>query len=310
MSVIISGLLSGGLYATIGLGLALVFGVMRLVNLAHGEFIVLGAYAASLFITWLGVDPFVSLIIVVPLMALVTYPLQRFLLTGLLRKGLESPLVATFGLSLVITAVLTALFGGDARSLNAPYASAGIDLLGTRVRVIDVVGLLIGVVLVVGTHLLMSRSRWGAALRAASADPITAGTMGINVNVVYALTFAASAAIAAVGGVLVGVAYSFSPTAGSNYMLIGFTVVVLGGTGSVLGVLWGGLALGVVQSVGSAVFGGQYRDFVIYAAFIIILALKPAIDTARDRGLFARKRYTPGASAATPQTTSTAVPTS
>ena len=254
LGVIVAGLLTGGLYATVGLGLSLVFGVMRLVNLAHGELIVLGAYLSSLLLVWIGgLDPFLSLVIVVPVMALLAYPVQRFLLTGLLRRGLEPPLVATFGLSLLISAGLTAIFGGDPRKLASTYSAAGMNLLGVQVRVIDVVGLGIGVALTVATFLIMRRTRWGAALRAASTDPATAGTMGINVNVVYAVTFAASAAIAAIGGVL----------------------IVLGGTGNPFGALIGGLVLGLVQSIGGAVLGGQYRDFIIYFAFIVVLALKP-----------------------------------
>ena len=281
VSVVVGGLLTGGLYATVGLGLALVFGVMRLVNLAHGDLLVVGAYSASLVMSWLGVDPFLSLLLVAPAMALVAYPIQRYLLSGLLRRGIEPPLVATFGISLVIVATITQVAGGNARSLDVPYASTGISLLGLQVRLIDVVGLAIGIALTVITHLVMARSRWGAALRAAAIDPDTAGTMGISVNVVYAITFAASAAIAAVGGVLIGVAYSFTPTSGLNYILIGFTVVVLGGTGSVIGTLLGGLALGVVQSVGGALLGGQFRDFVIYLAFIVILAGKPVVERLR-----------------------------
>lgn len=282
-TVIIAGLLTGGLYAIVGLGLALVFGVMRLVNLAHGELIMLGAFASSLVLAWFGLDPFLSLVIVVPLMALIAYPVQRFLLTGLLRRGLEPPLVATFGLSLLISAGLTAAFGGQARSLPASYATAGMNLFGVQVRVIDVVGLAIGVGLTAATFLVMRRTRWGAALRAASSDPATASTMGINVNVVYAVTFAASAAIAAIGGVLIGTAYSFTPTAGMSWILIGFTVVVLGGTGNPFGALIGGLVLGLVQSIGGAVLGGQYRDFVIYFAFIVVLALKPVAELVLDR---------------------------
>jgi branched-chain amino acid transport system permease protein len=294
MDIIVAGLLTGGLYATVGLGLALVFGVMKLVNLAHGEFLVFGAYAASLVMIWLGVDPFVSLVVVVPLMALLAYPLQRYIFTGLLRRGLEPPLVAAFGLSLVISAGLTQIFGGEARSLSAPYASLGMDLFGLRVRVIDVAGFVIGVALVLATHVVMKRTKWGGALRAASVDPVTAETMGINVNVVYAVTFAASAAIAAVGGVLIGVAYSYTPTSGLQYILIGFTVVVLGGSGSVLATLFGGIALGLIQSIGTAVMGGEYQTFVIYAAFIVILAIKPFLDTLRERGHLRFARPAPG----------------
>jgi branched-chain amino acid transport system permease protein len=280
--VVLAGLLTGGLYATIGLGLSLVFGVMRLVNLAHGEMIVVGAYAASLVVTWLGVDPFLSLLLVVPVVAVLAYPVQRYLLTGLLRRGLEPPLVATFGLSLVISAALTAIAGGDPRKLPSTYSAAGMNLFGQQVRVIDVVGLGIGVVLTVLIYLVMRHTRWGAALRAASTDPATAGTMGINVNAVYAFTFAASAGVAAIGGVFIGTAYSFTPTSGMGYILIGFTVVVLGGTGNTFGTLVGGLVLGLVQSIGGAVLGGQYRDFVIYAFFIVVLAAKPLAERGLD----------------------------
>ena len=233
-------------------------------------------------LSWWGIDPFLSLVIVVPVIAALAYPVQRYLLTGLLRRGLEPPLVATFGISLILSAGLTAIFGGDPRKLASSYSAAGMSLFGQQVRVIDVVGLGIGVVLTVVIFLVMRHSRWGAALRAASTDPATAGTMGINVNAVYAITFAASAAVAAIGGVFIGTAYSFTPTSGMGYILIGFTVVVLGGTGNTFGTLIGGLVLGLVQSIGGALFGGEYRDFVIYAFFIVVLAAKPLAERGLD----------------------------
>ncbi|QJU55639.1 branched-chain amino acid ABC transporter permease [Herbiconiux sp. KACC 21604] len=289
--VIISGLLIGGLYAIVALGLSLVFGVMRLVNLAHGELIVMGAYGASLLVTVLGWDPLVSMLVVAPVVAAIAYPVQRYLLTGLLRRGLEPPLVATFGISLLVSSALVIAFSGNARSMPAAYALDGVQLFGQTVRVSDVIAFVIGVVLVVATHLAMTRTRFGTVLRAAAVDPATAGTMAIDVKHVYAITFAAAAGFAAVAGVLIGIGYSFTPSTGTSYILIGFTVVVLGGTGSVLGTLWGGLALGVIQSVGSAVVGGQYRDFVIYAAFIVILLLKPFTQRIGDTVKGARAEH-------------------
>lgn len=281
-SVILSGLLMGGLYAIVALGLTLVFGVMRLVNIAHGDTIILGAYASLMVVSALGWDPLLSLLIVVPLMFVIAYPVQRFLLTGLLRRGEEPPIVATFGLTLVISSALVIAFTGNAQSLPAPYALSGVSLLGTTVRASDLITFGIAVVLVVGTHVWITRSRHGAALRAASADPVTAGTMGVNVNRVYALTFAAGAGFAAVAGVLIGVGYGFTPTStGFSYVLIAFTVVVLGGPGNVIGTLWGGIALGLIQSVGSAVIGAAYRDLVIYVAFLVILLLKPTAQRLR-----------------------------
>ncbi|MFB2587018.1 branched-chain amino acid ABC transporter permease [Herbiconiux liukaitaii] len=288
--VILSGLLTGGLYAVVALGLSLVFGVMKLVNLAHGEIIVLGAYGASLAVTILGWDPLLSILIVAPVVALLAYPLQRYVLTGLLRRGLEPPLVATFGVSLLVSSALVIAFSGNARSLPAAYALQGIEIAGITVRLSDVIAFAIGVVLVVACHLVMTRTRFGTSLRAAATDPATAGLMAIDVKRIYALTFAAAAGFAAVAGVLIGVGYSFTPTTGASYILIGFTVVVLGGTGSILGTLWGGLALGLIQSAGSSVLGGQYRDLVIYVAFIVILLVKPFAGRIADSVRASRAR--------------------
>lgn len=276
LNAVLTGLLSGGLYAIVALGLSLVFGVMGLVNLAHGDVMVVGAYLAAMVVGVLGVDPLLSLVIVAPVLFALAYPVQRFVLTGLLRRGVEPPLVATFGLSLLLSALLAQTFGGDSRSLDAPYATTGFSVFDAVVRVSGVLTLAVAVILIVGTHLLMTRTQFGTALRAAAADPRTAATMGINVSHVYAFTFALGAAFAGVAGVLVGIGYSFTPTTGLGYLVIGFTVVVLAGSRGVLGALWGGLAIGVIQSVGSTVLGGEYRDLVVYVAFLAVLLLAPA----------------------------------
>ncbi|MBL5972716.1 MAG: branched-chain amino acid ABC transporter permease [Candidatus Leucobacter sulfamidivorax] len=275
--VILSGLLTGTLYALIGLGLTLLSGVMRLVNLAHGELMMVGAYLASVVLGLFGVDPLLTLVIVVPVVMLVGYPLQRHVFTRLLRRNEEAPMVATFGLSQLVIAILVILFGGNVRSLSAPYATQGLELLGTTVRVSSIITAVISVVLVVATYLVVQRTQWGAALRASAVDPQTASTMGINVERVYALTFAVSAAFAAIAGILVGIGFAYSPTSGAKYMLIGFTVVVLGGFGSVLGTLWAGLGIGVIEAVGAAVFGTEFRELVIYATFILILIVVPIV---------------------------------
>ncbi len=275
--VILSGLLTGTLYALIGLGLTLLSGVMRLVNLAHGELMMVGAYLASVVMGLFGVDPLLTLVIVVPVVMIVGYPLQRHVFTRLLRRNEEAPMVATFGLSQLIIAILVILFGGNVRSLSAPYATQGIELLGTTVRVSSIITAVISVVLVVATYLVVQRTQWGAALRASAVDPQTASTMGINVERVYALTFAVSAAFAAIAGILVGIGFAYSPSSGAKYMLIGFTVVVLGGFGSVMGTLWAGLGIGLIEAVGAAVFGTEFRELVIYVTFILILIVVPLV---------------------------------
>ena len=276
VDVLVAGLLAGGLYALVGLGLSLVFGVLRLMNLAHGELLVGGAFVASLLVGHLSLDPLVALPFAMVAVGAVAYLVQRLLLTGLLRMSSTAPLVATFGLSLVAQAGLQAGFGPDYRSLNASYATTGFDVLGVRVQTIYAISFAISVALTLVTHVVLTRTRAGSAVRAAAADARTASLLGIDVGRVYALTFAGAAALAAAGGVLTGVAQSFSPTSGQPLLLVGFAVMALGGIGGVGGVLAGGLALGLAQSMAVSLFGGGYRNAVVYIAFLLVIAFRPA----------------------------------
>ena len=279
--VLVAGLLSGGLYALIGLGISLVFGVLKMMNLMHGELVLGGAYLAALLAGPAGFDPLVALPFAMLGVALIAYPLQRYLLTGLLRASGTAPMVATFGLSLVAQAALQAAFGTDPRALSAPYAQAGFTVLGVRVQAVYAISFALTVVLCGVTHLILSRTRAGSAVRAAAADPTTASMLGINVGRVYALTLAGSAALAAAAGVMTGVAQSFTPTSGLPLLLTGFAVMALAGIGSVGGVLLGGIGLGLLQSVSTALFGGGWRNFVVYTVFFLALSFRPA-------GLFRR----------------------
>lgn len=272
---IVNGLLLGGMYTVIALGLSLVFGVMRMINLANGEILVGGAFLAYYVCDGLGIDPLLSLLIVVPAIGLIAYPAQRFVFGPLLLRGPEPPLVATFGVALVIQSVLTAAFTGNPKSLSASYAETGWQILGLNIRVTYVIALVLAVALVVVLNRGLNRTRYGTAIRAASADPETTTTMGVNVAHLYAVTFAIAAGLAAIGGVLVGLTFSFSPTSGTTYLIKGFTVVVLGGIGSITGTLWAGLFLGVVESVSADVFGGAYRELTVYLLFLTILFFRP-----------------------------------
>jgi branched-chain amino acid transport system permease protein len=276
VDVLVAGILAGGLYALVGLGLSLVFGVLRLMNLAHGELIVGGTFVASLLIGHLSLDPLVALPFAMLAAAVVAYAAQRLLLTGLLRRSATAPLVATFGLSLIAQAGLQAGFGPDYRSLNASYATSGFTLFGVRMQTIYAISFAVGVALCLATHLLLTRTRAGSAVRAAAADAQAASLLGIDVGRVYALTFAGAAALAAAAGVLTGVAQSFSPTSGQPLLLVGFAVMALGGIGGVGGALAGGIALGLMQSVAVSLFGGGYRNAVVYVTFLLVIAFRPA----------------------------------
>jgi branched-chain amino acid transport system permease protein len=278
---IVHGILLGSFYATIALGLSLVFGVMQLVNLAHGVLILGGGYLAYALCSIIPMDPLLSLVFVCPAMFLFGYALQRFLLTNLLTRGAEAALVASFGVMLLGQSVFTVLFTSSPTSLNASYGLLGYELFGIRVRVIELIACAFGIGLVAAVAGLIRYTRFGTALQAAAADPATASTMGINVHHLYALTFGLSAAIAAVAGVIIGVAFSITPTAGLAYLTIGFTIVVLGGMGSIWGTLVAAVIVGLAQTFGGALFGPIYQMFTVYALFILLLTLRP-------QGLFGR----------------------
>ena len=277
-----NGVLLGGFYALVALGLSVVFGILRLINLAHGEILIGGAYLAYLASEHLGLGPFVALPIVVVVVGFAAYGLQRYLITGLMIRGAEGALVGTFGLALVAQGIYSQSFSSTPRSLTSSLSTAGFTVGGVQIRASYLVAFVIAAVLCAGAHLLLSRTRIGARVRAAAADPATAGLMGIDVRQVYAATFALGAVVTAIGGVLLGVTFSVSPDTGTQYLLVGIAVVVLGGVGNIAGTFAGAVLLGVVQSVSAAQFGGGYRDLSVYLLFFVVLAFRP-------QGLFARR---------------------
>lgn len=274
-SDLVSGLLLGGLYALIALGLSLVFGVLRMVNLAHGELVIGGGYLAVALADRAGLGPLVSIPIVVAVVALIGYGVQRVLLNPLLVAGANGPLVATFGLGLLAQALFTAQFSSNPRSVRSSLATAGFQVAGVNVRTAYAVGFVVAAVVCTAVHLVLTRTRAGASVRAAAVDPSTAELMGINVRNVYAITFAVATAISAIGGVLVAATFSVSPTSGAEYLLIGFAVVVLGGVGNIAGTFVGAVVIGVVQTASGAVIGGGYRALSVYLLLLLVLVIRP-----------------------------------
>ena len=200
LNAVLSGLGIGGLFAVTALGLSLVFGVMKLMNLAHGEFIVLGAYIVYYLGTSAGLDPLVAALIAAPAVALLAYPLQHYALSSVMSRGAEAPLLITFGVSVVLQNVFIVAFSADVRSLNAGYASANIKLLGVTLPVIYIICLVVAVILLGATHLIVTRTGFGRRLRASSEDAVAAAVMGVNVKRVYSMTYALAAGSAALGG--------------------------------------------------------------------------------------------------------------
>jgi len=277
----VSGLFLGGLYAMTALGLSMVFGVMRLVNVAHGELLLLAAYLNFTLASVLKLDPLVSALLLIPVMFLIGYPLQRWIFNPLMQQGAEPPLLVAFGISIILQNVMLLIWHADTRALVTGYSGWGVQLLGVEVPFLYVLACVLAVVLIIGMHLFMSRSFIGKAIRAAAQDASTAQVMGINPEWIYALTYAIGAATAALGGTLIGMAFSFVPSNGLTWLLKGFVVVVLGGMGSIIGMLGAGLILGVAEGVGGAIAGTGYREMIGFLIFIVVLVLRP-------RGLFGR----------------------
>lgn len=279
-----SGLLLGGMLALTALGLSITLGVMRLVNLAHGELLVGGAYLGWFALSLFGIDPLAGLLLVGLAMAAITLPLQKLLIAPLAGKGMEAPMMTMFGVSIILQNLYLLAFRADTRSIEAPYAARPLQLGVLTVPMIYVLGFAVSVVLVLAVHLLVARSAFGRDLRASAADPVAAAALGVNVPRVHALSFALGAACAAMGGVLIGTAFAFTPSTGATYLLISFAVVVLGGIGNIFGTLVAGIAMGLLQSAGAVLFGDGWRDFVGLVLFLAALALRPqGIVAARVR---------------------------
>jgi branched-chain amino acid transport system permease protein len=281
INALVSGVLLGGLFAITALGLSLVFGVMRLVNIVHGELIVLGAYIALELTRHGGLDPLLTILIVAPVLFVVAAPAYRVLLEPLMAKGPEPALLTTFALSVIAQNLYILFWSGDTQTLQASYATASITVAGLRVPAMYLISFAIALVLCGAVHLMLQRTGLGREIRASSEDSEAAAGLGVNVVRVRVFVYGLAAACAAVGGVLVGITFDFTPTVGITYLLTGFAVVVLGGLGSVKGTLLGAILLGVIESVGAAFVGDGYRDFIGFVAFLIVLSLRP-------QGLFGR----------------------
>jgi branched-chain amino acid transport system permease protein len=275
LETLFGGLMLGALYALFGLGLSLSLGVMKMINIAHGDLIVLGAYLCSTVMQMAGVGPFVSLLAVVPLMFGIGYVLQRLLLNRVVGKGTLSPLLLTFGLSIILQNVLQEVFTADTRSLQAgDFALRGFDLGGVAIGLLPLVSTLISVAIFACTHWLIGHSHLGRQARAVADDPGTARLVGVDDRHFFALVTGFVLAVIALAAVMYGIRTPFSPTAGPERLLYSFEAVVLGRLGNVWGTFAGGLIIGVAQLFGAKVSSGL-GPFFGHLVFLIALLARP-----------------------------------
>jgi branched-chain amino acid transport system permease protein len=284
INVVIQGSLLGGFYALFAIGLSMSFGIMRLVNIAHGDLIVLSAYVALVVTQATGLDPFASLVIVLPVMFLLGYALQRGLLNQTLSGGLLPPLLVTFGISIIIQNGLLQSFGAyDHRLKEGAIETASVHLPnGIDIGVFPIVVLAVAIFAIASLQLLFYRTRLGRAFRAVSDDADTAELMGIDNRKLYAAALGIAMIFTALAGVLFGIRTIFAPLSGPIRLILAFEAVIIGGLGSMWGTLIGGVVLGVAQAVG-AQLNPNWQILAGHLAFLAILIVRPS-------GLFPRTR--------------------
>ena len=284
LNSIVQGVLIGGLYAMFAAGLSLIFGIMRLVNIAHGDLIVLAAYVSLLVTQTLGLDAIASLVVVVPAMAALGYALQRGVLNRTLGDDLLPPLLVTFGLSVIIQNGLLEWFTADSRRLQAGALEVATWQVaqGLSVGLLPLLQFVAAVAVIGGLQALFYRTAFGRAFRATSDDPAVAGLMGLDNRHVFALAMALSLAVVGLAGVLLAVRSNFDPSIGPARLIFGFEAVIIGGLGNLWGTLAGGIVLGVAQAVGAKLDPG-WQLLAGHLAFLLVLAVKP-------EGLFPRMR--------------------
>ena len=273
---ILNGLLLGGLYAIVAIGLSTIFGIVRLVNLAHGDLMILASYLSFFLISALNVSPLLTLVAIIPVMFAIGYILQRFLLNRVLGEEMEPPLLVAFGVSIILQNLMLMTFTPDARSLVSDLSLMTFSLGGNlSVPVLYLINFCIALTVIVGQHYFLQNTYMGRGIRAASDDKYAAQLMGVNTKNTYAVAMGIAIMTAGVAGVLVGMTFTFYPHSGPQYLIIAFGVVVIGGLGNMKGTFVGGLILALAQILGARVFGPGYQLLCGYVVLLIVLAVRP-----------------------------------
>jgi branched-chain amino acid transport system permease protein len=286
IQTLVFGILVGALYGLAALGLSLAFGVTKFLNVAHGELMMLGGYASFLVFSRFGVDPFLTLPSTMILLALLGVVLYKLIFSRMVKlpdeTKIKNTLLVGFGLSLILQNIALRLWTADDRGITTFYSGWGFTILDVRLPFVRLASLGIAIITFLALHLFLKKTYTGKAIRATVEDWEAAALMGINVHRVYLLAFALGAALAGLAGALVSVGYSINPSMGLSWTLIALIVMVLGGLGSIMGTLAGGLLLGVTQSATAFFLGGTYREIVGLLLFLVILVFRP-------QGLFGKK---------------------
>ncbi|MBA2448640.1 MAG: branched-chain amino acid ABC transporter permease [Chloroflexi bacterium] len=273
--VIVNGLLLGGIYAAVGVGFSLTWGVLNIINIAHGAMVMLGAYVTFLLFSRFGVDPFLSIPASMLVLFLLGYVLQRFLINRVIPHGVFMTLVLTFGLSLFLIDMALLFFSGDYRSVTPSYAGSGLSLGGVIVPYQRLGAFMISILIVALLNVYLGRSKTGRAIRATALNRQAAQLVGVDIARIYAVTFGIGAALAGAAGSLLAVTITITPYMGNVFIGKAFVIATLGGLGTVQGALVGGLVLGLAESLGAALIGPSYQQAIGFGILLLVLIFRP-----------------------------------
>ena len=277
----ITGILLGGLYTLIALGLSMVFGVMKLINVAHGDLVILGSYFAYLVMTILGLDPILSLVMGIPLLFVIGFLIQKFLMARAFRRSMEAPLIIAFGISLVLENTLQVAFTPMSKGLSTWYSLESLCIGELYIPYVYLLSFGVAILVMIALGLFFKKTYLGQAIIAASQDEGAAQLLGVNTPRIFAFTFGLATAVSAVAGVFLGLTFPFTPMSGISYLIIAFGVVILGGLGSIIGTATGGIILGLAQTLSAEYIGASSQMLFLYVIVLVILSVRP-------QGLFGR----------------------
>ena len=275
LQILANGSLLGGLYALMALGLALVWGVLNIVNLAHGSLIMLGGYASYYLFTLLGIDPFATLPITALALFALGYALQRGVLNLVIRAPMFNTLLITFGLDVVLAYLAQWAFSADFRAINPAYAGDNFAVGPVTVPAVQAAAFAIAIALTVAMWLLLLHTRIGRGIRAAAQNLVAARLHGVSPRSIYAVTFGIGSALAGVAGGLYGLVSQINPYIGGPLTAKSFVIAIIGGLDNPLGVIVGGLALGVIESLTALYIGPTYRDVASFGILVLVLVVRP-----------------------------------
>ena len=276
LQILVNGILKGGLYALMAMGMSLIWGVMDIINIAHGSFIMLGAFTTYWLFTLLGMDPFLSLFFSIAILFLLGYGVQKYIINYIIRASAFITLILAFGIEIFINNLALVSWTADVRKVEVPYGAANFTI-GNWVTIPTnrLIAFLMVIVISAVFFFILNRTNLGRSIRATSQDLDAARLVGVDVARTYAITFGMGVGAAAAAGTLWSILFPISPIMGGELTLKSFVVVIIGGLGSMLGPIIGGLALGVTEAFGSTWFGSTYENLIGFSILVLVLILRP-----------------------------------